>query len=82
MEHIERAGVHSGDSMSIFPSESLSRAVKETIEDYAGKIVSGLQYKGIMNIQFLLQGEEVLVLEVNPVRAGRYRSSARSSVIR
>ncbi|BCB02222.1 carbamoyl phosphate synthase large subunit [Bacillus sp. KH172YL63] len=70
MEHIERAGVHSGDSMSIFPSESLSRAVKETIEDYAGKIVSGLQYKGIMNIQFLLQGEEVLVLEVNP-RASR-----------
>ncbi|PFG03853.1 carbamoyl phosphate synthase large subunit [Bacillus sp. es.034] len=70
MEHIERAGVHSGDSMSIFPSESLSGEIKETIEEYARKIVSALQYKGIMNIQFLLQGGEVYVLEVNP-RASR-----------
>ncbi len=70
MEHIERAGVHSGDSMSIFPSESLSDVIKKTIEDYARKIVSGLQYKGIMNIQFLLQDQEVFVLEVNP-RASR-----------
>ncbi|MGG4166743.1 carbamoyl phosphate synthase large subunit [Rossellomorea vietnamensis] len=70
MEHIERAGVHSGDSMSIFPSESLSGEIKETIEGYARKIVSALQYKGIMNIQFLLQGGKVYVLEVNP-RASR-----------
>ncbi|MEI2666470.1 carbamoyl phosphate synthase large subunit [Rossellomorea sp. LJF3] len=70
MEHIERAGVHSGDSMSIFPSESLSGEIKETIEEYARKIVSGLQYKGIMNIQFLLQNQNVYVLEVNP-RASR-----------
>jgi carbamoyl-phosphate synthase large subunit len=70
MEHIERAGVHSGDSMSIFPSESLSGVIKETIEEYARKIVSLLQYKGVMNIQFLLQGQEVYVLEVNP-RASR-----------
>ncbi|UXH42626.1 carbamoyl phosphate synthase large subunit [Rossellomorea vietnamensis] len=70
MEHIERAGVHSGDSMSIFPSESLSGEIKETIEEYARKIVSALQYKGIMNIQFLLQDRNVYVLEVNP-RASR-----------
>ncbi|WP_061810359.1 carbamoyl phosphate synthase large subunit [Rossellomorea vietnamensis] len=70
MEHVERAGVHSGDSMSIFPSESLSGEIKETIEEYARKIVSGLQYKGIMNIQFLLQNQNVYVLEVNP-RASR-----------
>ncbi|WP_226671688.1 carbamoyl phosphate synthase large subunit [Rossellomorea aquimaris] len=70
MEHIERAGVHSGDSMSIFPSESLSEEIKEIIEGYANKIVSALQYKGIMNIQFLLQDEQVFVLEVNP-RASR-----------
>ncbi|MCC5803351.1 carbamoyl phosphate synthase large subunit [Rossellomorea vietnamensis] len=70
MEHIERAGVHSGDSMSIFPSESLSGEIKETIEEYARKIVSALQYKGIMNIQFLLQNQNVYVLEVNP-RASR-----------
>ncbi|WP_201716526.1 carbamoyl phosphate synthase large subunit [Rossellomorea arthrocnemi] len=70
MEHIERAGVHSGDSMSIFPSESLSEEIKRTIEGYASKIVSALQYKGIMNIQFLLQDQTVYVLEVNP-RASR-----------
>ncbi|MCA1064321.1 carbamoyl phosphate synthase large subunit [Rossellomorea aquimaris] len=70
MEHIERAGVHSGDSMSIFPSESLSDEVKRMVEGYAGKIVDSLQYKGIMNIQFLLQDGDVFVLEVNP-RASR-----------
>ncbi|MEG9297488.1 carbamoyl phosphate synthase large subunit [Mangrovibacillus sp. Mu-81] len=70
MEHIERAGVHSGDSMSIFPAKSLSDKVKKDIEKYAGKMVSALKYKGIMNIQFLLQGEEVFILEVNP-RASR-----------
>jgi carbamoyl-phosphate synthase large subunit len=70
MEHIERAGVHSGDSMAIFPAQSLSEKVKKDIKRYAGKIVSALKYKGIMNIQFLLQGEEVYILEVNP-RASR-----------
>ncbi|PFA68455.1 carbamoyl phosphate synthase large subunit [Bacillus sp. AFS015802] len=70
MEHIERAGVHSGDSMSIFPSESLTEEIKEMIGKYAHKIVSALHYKGIMNIQFLLQDQKVYVLEVNP-RASR-----------
>ncbi|MCA1059810.1 carbamoyl phosphate synthase large subunit [Rossellomorea aquimaris] len=70
MEHIERAGVHSGDSMSIFPSESLSAGIKQRIEEYAGNIVSSLHYKGIMNIQFLLQDQQLFVLEVNP-RASR-----------
>ncbi|MCA1056146.1 carbamoyl phosphate synthase large subunit [Rossellomorea aquimaris] len=70
MEHVERAGVHSGDSMSVFPSPTLSKEVKEKIEAYAGKVVAALDYKGIMNIQFLLQGDDVYMLEINP-RASR-----------
>jgi carbamoyl-phosphate synthase large subunit len=70
MEHIERAGVHSGDSMAIFPAQSLSEKVCKEIQEYAGRVVSALKYKGIMNIQFLLQGEQVFILEVNP-RASR-----------
>jgi carbamoyl-phosphate synthase large subunit len=70
MEHIERAGVHSGDSMAIFPSTYLSDKVTTKIEQYANKIVSALGYKGIMNIQFLIVDNRVLVLEVNP-RASR-----------
>ncbi len=70
MEHIERAGVHSGDSMAIFPSETISEKTKEVIAQFAQRVVASLNYKGIMNIQFLLQNEEVYMLEVNP-RASR-----------
>ncbi|KZN97322.1 carbamoyl phosphate synthase large subunit [Aeribacillus pallidus] len=70
MEHIEPAGVHSGDSYAIFPAVSLSKEIKEKMTDYAERMVQHLQYKGIMNIQFLIDGQDVYVLEVNP-RASR-----------
>lgn len=70
MEHIEKAGVHSGDSYAIFPSVTLSMEIKQKIESYAKRIVEHLQFKGIMNIQFLIKGEKIFVLEVNP-RASR-----------
>ncbi|MBD3110319.1 carbamoyl phosphate synthase large subunit [Bacillus sp. AGMB 02131] len=69
-EHIEKAGVHSGDSMAYLPSQTLSDSVKEKLIDYAGKIVEYLDYKGLMNIQYVISGEDVYVLEVNP-RASR-----------
>ncbi|CDQ18640.1 carbamoyl phosphate synthase large subunit [Halobacillus karajensis] len=69
IEHIEPGGVHSGDSMAIFPS-TLFEEMKQTIHSYSREIVQHFDYKGIMNIQFLLSGEDVYVLEVNP-RASR-----------
>jgi carbamoyl-phosphate synthase large subunit len=65
-EHIERAGVHSGDSVTIFPPVTLSTGVKETLVDYAEKICHSLSITGIMNIQFVVSGDTVYVLEVNP----------------
>lgn len=70
MEHIERAGVHSGDSMAVFPPVSLSSGVQAQMVDYACRLAKELGIRGMMNIQFVLQGEEVFVLEVNP-RASR-----------
>jgi len=74
MEHIERAGVHSGDSMAVYPGVNLTESEVETIVDYAIRIGLGLKIKGLMNIQFVImsgsQGSSVYVLEVNP-RASR-----------
>lgn len=70
MEHIEKTGVHSGDSLSILPARNLSLAVKEKMLDYAKKMVRNTNYKGLMNIQYIIDGENVYVLEVNP-RASR-----------
>ncbi|AGK52717.1 carbamoyl phosphate synthase large subunit [Bacillus sp. 1NLA3E] len=70
VEHIEKTGVHSGDSLAILPAQSFSTAVEQLMISYAGKMVKKLQYKGLMNIQFIVDGENVLVLEVNP-RASR-----------
>ena len=69
-EHIEKAGVHSGDSMAYLPAQTLSQATKEKMVAYAKSIVNELTYKGLMNIQFVIDGETVYVLEVNP-RASR-----------
>ena len=69
-EHIEKAGVHSGDSMAFLPAQTLSEATKEKMVAYAKSIVNELAYKGLMNIQFVIDGENVYVLEVNP-RASR-----------
>ena len=67
MEHIERAGVHSGDSFSVYPAPTLSQKVKETIVDYAVRIGKGFHFIGLYNIQFIVDKDEnVYVLEVNP----------------
>lgn len=69
-EHIEKAGVHSGDSMALLPAQSLTDDMKDKMTLYAKKLVSELGYKGLMNIQFVIEGNSVYVLEVNP-RASR-----------
>lgn len=70
MEHIEKTGVHSGDSMSVLPAKNLSSIAKEKMLKYAETIVQELKYKGVMNIQYIIDGDDVYVLEVNP-RASR-----------
>jgi carbamoyl-phosphate synthase large subunit len=65
-EHIERAGVHSGDSITVFPPVSLSSGMKEILIDYAGRIAKSMPIVGIMNIQFVIYDNVVYVLEVNP----------------
>ena len=65
-EHIEKAGVHSGDSITVFPPISLSSKIKGTLIDYAGRIAKSAPVIGIMNIQFVIYDETVYVLEVNP----------------
>ena len=70
MEHIERAGVHSGDSISIYPPQSLSEKEIETLIDYTKKLAKGLKVKGLINIQYVVSKGEIFVLEVNP-RASR-----------
>ena len=70
MEHIERAGVHSGDSIAVYPTHSLNQKTVDTIEEYTGKLARALNVKGLINIQFVVRGEDVFVLEVNP-RASR-----------
>lgn len=67
MEHIERAGVHSGDSISVYPAPTISNQIKETIIEYAKRIGKGFCFKGLFNIQFIVDKDEnVYVLEVNP----------------
>jgi carbamoyl-phosphate synthase large subunit len=70
MEHIERAGVHSGDSMAVYPPQSLSQKVIDQITDYAIRVALDLKIKGLMNIQYVLDGEQAYIIEVNP-RASR-----------
>lgn len=66
MEHIERAGIHSGDSISVYPARSISSKVKATIEEYTRRLARSLHVIGLINIQFIAVGEEVYVIEVNP----------------
>ena len=67
MEHIERAGVHSGDSISVYPTQTISQKTKETIIDYGTRIGKGFHFVGLYNIQFIVDRDEnVYVLEVNP----------------
>lgn len=66
MEHIERAGIHSGDSISVYPSINISPKLKRVIEDYTRKLAKSLHVIGLINIQFIVYQEEVYVIEVNP----------------
>ena len=66
MEHIERAGIHSGDSISVYPAQSISEKTKKTIEEYTRKLAQSLHVIGLINIQFIVCGEDVYVIEVNP----------------
>ena len=66
MEHIERTGVHSGDSISVYPAPTISQKVKDTIVDYTGRLAKALHVVGLINIQFIAMDEEVYVIEVNP----------------
>ena len=66
MEHIERTGVHSGDSISVYPAHTISDAIKKKITDYTEKLAQALHVVGLINIQFIVMNEEVYVIEVNP----------------
>ncbi|HHV59994.1 MAG TPA: carbamoyl-phosphate synthase large subunit [Clostridiaceae bacterium] len=66
MEHLERAGVHSGDSISVYPAQSLNKKLTEKVVDYTVKIARELKVKGLINIQFIMYDNEIYVIEVNP----------------
>jgi len=66
MQHIERAGIHSGDSISVYPSQNISPELIERIEDYTRKLAKSLHVIGLVNIQFIIYENEVYVIEVNP----------------
>jgi len=66
MEHIERAGVHSGDSIAVYPPRSLSQHIIKTIVDYTNKLALGLEVHGMINIQYIVRDEKLYVIEVNP----------------
>ena len=66
MQHIERAGVHSGDSISVYPAQSISQHAKDTIVEYTKRLARSLHVIGMINIQFIVCGEDVYVIEVNP----------------
>ncbi len=66
MEHIERTGVHSGDSISVYPAYNITEGNVRTIVDYTEKLARALHVKGMINIQFIVDGEDVYIIEVNP----------------
>ena len=66
MEHIERTGIHSGDSISVYPAPTINTEVKEKIAEYTRRLAAALHVKGLINIQFIAIGTEVYVIEVNP----------------
>ncbi|WP_310603596.1 carbamoyl-phosphate synthase large subunit [Anaerosporobacter sp.] len=66
MEHVERAGIHSGDSISVYPTQNVSNKIKKVIEEYTRKLAKSLNVIGLINIQFIVYEDEVYVIEVNP----------------
>ena len=65
-DSIERAGIHSGDSISVYPAQTLSQKVRATIIDYTGRLARALKVVGLVNIQYVVYNGEVYVIEVNP----------------
>jgi carbamoyl-phosphate synthase large subunit len=66
MEHIERAGVHSGDSMAVYPPQAVKESTKQKMAEYATKLARAMNVVGLMNIQFVCEGDEPYIIEVNP----------------
>ena len=66
MEHIERAGIHSGDSISVYPAQSLTPRIIDMLEEYTRRLARALHVKGLINIQFIVYNDQVYVIEVNP----------------
>lgn len=66
MEHIERTGIHSGDSISVYPAPSITPSIEAKLVDYTEKLARALHVKGMINIQFIVAGEDVYIIEVNP----------------
>ena len=66
MEHVERAGIHSGDSISVYPAINVTDKIQDVIVDYTRKLAKSLNVIGLINIQFIVYGDEVYVIEVNP----------------
>ena len=66
MEHVERAGIHSGDSISVYPAQSLTEKIQKVIVDYTRKLARSLNVIGLINIQFIVYNDDVYVIEVNP----------------
>ena len=66
MEHIERTGVHSGDSISVYPAPTIGKLIKDKVAEYTRRLARALHVKGLINIQFIAIGEDVYVIEVNP----------------
>ena len=66
MEHIERTGIHSGDSISVYPAPSITRDIEAKLVDYTEKLARALHVKGMINIQFIVAGKDVYIIEVNP----------------
>ena len=70
MEHIERAGVHSGDSMAVYPPQTIAQSTIDQMVDYAVRISQAINLVGLMNIQYVIENDQAYVIEVNP-RASR-----------
>ena len=64
MEHIERAGIHSGDSISVYPAQTISEKIQNVLVDYTRKLARSLHVIGLINIQFIVYQDEVYVIEV------------------
>ena len=66
MQHVERAGIHSGDSISVYPAVGIPKHIQDIIVDYTRKLALSLRVRGLLNIQFIVRGEEVYIIEANP----------------